>query len=141
MLPFITFGQIAEIVDQEQNCKNIVKSIVKTISLLINVVSILVIMSLLLFMIYFVTACVRQGCIYGLLKLCLCHCFLSCVYREKLRTKFGLPAEPCNDCCVHFLLWEMCSLSRACWAENKRLWSIARLFPQLFPLYIFIYLF
>ncbi|XWS39158.1 hypothetical protein CRYUN_Cryun18bG0026200 [Craigia yunnanensis] len=41
--------------------------------------------------------------------LCSCHCLLSCVYREKLRTKFGLPAEPCNDCCVHFCC-EACAL-------------------------------
>ncbi|KAK8684647.1 hypothetical protein V6N13_040663 [Hibiscus sabdariffa] len=28
---------------------------------------------------------------------------------EKLRAKFGLPAEPCNDCCLHF--WcEPCAL-------------------------------
>uniref|UniRef100_A0A803Q6H4 Kinesin motor domain-containing protein n=1 Tax=Cannabis sativa TaxID=3483 RepID=A0A803Q6H4_CANSA len=27
---------------------------------------------------------------------------LSCFYREKLRAKYGLPAHPCSDCCVHF---------------------------------------
>ncbi|KAK5805112.1 hypothetical protein PVK06_032764 [Gossypium arboreum] len=29
--------------------------------------------------------------------------------REKLRAKFGLPAEPCHDCCVHFCC-EPCAL-------------------------------
>ena len=29
------------------------------------------------------------------------QCLLSCVYRKKLRSKFGLPKEPCADCCVH----------------------------------------
>jgi len=45
-------------------------------------------------------ACVGQGCVYGLLMLVTCHWLYSCVYREKLRTKFGLPEEPCCDCCV-----------------------------------------
>ncbi|XVF28565.1 hypothetical protein REPUB_Repub15cG0040800 [Reevesia pubescens] len=65
-LPFITFGQIAEIVDEGK------------------------------------TSCIQHGCIYGLLMLCSCQCLISCVYREKMRAKFGLPAEPCNDCCVHW---------------------------------------
>ncbi|MBA0559109.1 hypothetical protein Golob_016089 [Gossypium lobatum] len=29
--------------------------------------------------------------------------------KEKLRAKFGLPAEPCHDCCVHFCC-ESCAL-------------------------------
>ena len=29
------------------------------------------------------------------------QCLLSCVYRKKLRSKFGLPKEPCADCCEH----------------------------------------
>ncbi|OMO95395.1 hypothetical protein COLO4_15923 [Corchorus olitorius] len=72
-LPCITFGRIAEVVDQGQS------------------------------------SCIKQGCVYGLLMLCSCHCLLSCIYREKLRAKFGLPAEPCNDCCVHFCC-ESCAL-------------------------------
>ncbi|XP_039000077.1 cell number regulator 2-like [Hibiscus syriacus] len=72
-LPCITFGQIAEMVDEGKS------------------------------------SCAQQGCIYGMLMLCSCHCLLSCVYREKLRVKFGLPAEPCNDCCIHFCC-EACAL-------------------------------
>jgi len=45
-------------------------------------------------------ACVGQGCVYGLLMLATCHWVYSCIYREKLRAKFGLPEEPCCDCCV-----------------------------------------
>ncbi|GKV19088.1 hypothetical protein SLEP1_g29386 [Rubroshorea leprosula] len=47
------------------------------------------------------TACITNGVIYGVLMMFTCHWLISCVYREKLRTKFGLPPEPCNDCCVH----------------------------------------
>ncbi|XVF28564.1 hypothetical protein REPUB_Repub15cG0040700 [Reevesia pubescens] len=72
-LPCITFGQIAEIVDEGK------------------------------------TSCIQQGCIYGLLMLCSCQCLISCVYREKMRAKFGLPEEPCNDCCVHWCC-EACAL-------------------------------
>ncbi|KAK7822385.1 cell number regulator 10 [Quercus suber] len=38
-----------------------------------------------------------------------CHWVLSWIYRRKLRAKFGLPAEPCGDCCVHFCC-ESCAL-------------------------------
>ncbi|KAF5206104.1 Plant cadmium resistance, partial [Thalictrum thalictroides] len=47
-------------------------------------------------------SCVTHGLIYGLLYLVQCHCLLGCSYREKLRVKYGLPAEPCNDFCVHW---------------------------------------
>ncbi|KAM4116955.1 hypothetical protein ACB094_02G089100 [Castanea mollissima] len=50
-----------------------------------------------------VVTCCRQGCLYLLLMGFHCHWVLSCrIYRRKLRAKFGLPAEPCGDCCVHF---------------------------------------
>ncbi|PPD85636.1 hypothetical protein GOBAR_DD17406 [Gossypium barbadense] len=64
-LPCVTFGQIAEMVDQGQ-----------------SIVS-------------------RSGgfIIYR----------ASIRIREKLRAKFGLPAEPCHDCCVHFCC-ESCAL-------------------------------
>lgn len=54
-------------------------------------------------------ACVGQGCVYGLLMCITCHWLYSCLYREKLRAKFGLPADPCCDCCVHFCC-EACAL-------------------------------
>ncbi|XLR44488.1 hypothetical protein S83_029148, partial [Arachis hypogaea] len=65
-LPCVTFGQIAEIVDEGKS------------------------------------SCASQGCVYGLLMMVSCHWFYSCVYREKLRKKYGLASEPCCDCCVHF---------------------------------------
>lgn len=55
------------------------------------------------------TACAQQGCIYCVLRSFSCQWLLSCIYREKLRAKFGLPAEPCHDCCVHFCC-EPCAL-------------------------------
>ncbi|RYQ91848.1 hypothetical protein Ahy_B09g097895 [Arachis hypogaea] len=65
-LPCVTFGQIAEIVDEGKS------------------------------------SCASQGCVYGLLMIVSCHWIYSCVYREKLRKKYGLESEPCCDCCVHF---------------------------------------
>ncbi|XP_068332318.1 cell number regulator 7-like [Pyrus communis] len=72
-LPCITFGQIAETVDEGQS------------------------------------SCVNQAIVYGLLWTIQCHWFYSCIYREKLRQKYGLPEEPCCDCCVHFCC-ESCAL-------------------------------
>ncbi|CAL8990052.1 unnamed protein product [Prunus brigantina] len=31
------------------------------------------------------------------------------MYRKRLRQNFGLPEEPCGDCCVHFFC-EPCAL-------------------------------
>eukprot|EP00301_Raphidiophrys_heterophryoidea_P025750 c8710_g1_i2.p1 GENE.c8710_g1_i2~~c8710_g1_i2.p1 ORF type:complete len:120 (-),score=26.07 c8710_g1_i2:258-584(-) len=28
--------------------------------------------------------------------------FLTCTQRTKIRAKYNLPAQPCNDCCLHF---------------------------------------
>ncbi|KAJ0949161.1 putative PLAC8 motif-containing protein [Helianthus annuus] len=38
-----------------------------------------------------------------------CHWIYACMLRERLRTKYGLPSDPCNDCCVHFCC-EACAL-------------------------------
>ncbi|PON94803.1 PLAC8 motif-containing protein [Trema orientale] len=73
VLPCITFGRIAEVVDEGQ------------------------------------TSCVAHGLVYGLLMLIECHWLYSCVYRERIRKKFGLPETPCCDCCVHFCC-EPCAL-------------------------------
>ncbi|XP_077249652.1 cell number regulator 7-like [Tasmannia lanceolata] len=72
-LPCITFGQIAEVLDEGR------------------------------------TSCIAHGCVFGLLALIQCQWLYSCVYRERLRAKYGLPSEPCNDCCVHCCC-EMCAL-------------------------------
>ncbi|XP_041001255.1 cell number regulator 10-like [Juglans microcarpa x Juglans regia] len=72
-LPCITFGRIAEVVDEGQS------------------------------------SCVAQGFVYGCLMLFQCQWVISCMYREKLRSKFGLPEDPCCDCCVHFCC-EPCAL-------------------------------
>ncbi|KAL5711939.1 hypothetical protein ACHQM5_014160 [Ranunculus cassubicifolius] len=57
------------------------------------------------------TSCFAHGVTYGLLMMISCQCLLSCVYREKLRAKYGLPADPCPDLCVH-LCCHTCALSQ-----------------------------
>ncbi|KAL5542306.1 hypothetical protein UlMin_010016 [Ulmus minor] len=54
-------------------------------------------------------SCCSLGCGYCLLFMIQFHWLYSCFYREKLRSKYGLPAEPCCDCCVHFCC-ESCAL-------------------------------
>ncbi|EXB93715.1 hypothetical protein L484_011709 [Morus notabilis] len=50
-----------------------------------------------------------QGAAYCLLMAIQCQWLYSCLYREKLRAKYGLPEEPCSDCCVHCCC-ELCAL-------------------------------
>ncbi|XP_076893440.1 cell number regulator 2-like [Bidens hawaiensis] len=64
-LPCVTFGQIAEMLDEGQS------------------------------------SCAAQGCIYCALWLVSCHWVYACMFREKLRARYGLLPDPCNDCCVH----------------------------------------
>ncbi|EFJ33155.1 hypothetical protein SELMODRAFT_439474 [Selaginella moellendorffii] len=43
---------------------------------------------------------------------CGCGCLYSCLYRAKLRHKYGLPEEPCNDICTE--CWcNCCSIAQA----------------------------
>ncbi|XP_024526561.1 protein PLANT CADMIUM RESISTANCE 7-like [Selaginella moellendorffii] len=43
---------------------------------------------------------------------CGCGCLYSCLYRAKLRHKYGLPEEPCNDICTEW--WcNCCSIAQA----------------------------
>ncbi|ONI26752.1 hypothetical protein PRUPE_1G043400 [Prunus persica] len=72
-LPCITFGRIAEIVDEGRS------------------------------------SCLSHGLLYGLLLTINFQWVYSCMYRKRLREKFGLPEEPCGDCCVHFFC-EPCAL-------------------------------
>ncbi|KAI3683338.1 hypothetical protein L1987_83841 [Smallanthus sonchifolius] len=64
--PCVTFGQIAEVLDEGKS------------------------------------SCAAQGFIYGALMMVSCHWLYACMFREKLQAKYGLPSDPCNDCCVHF---------------------------------------
>ncbi|KDO54070.1 hypothetical protein CISIN_1g044885mg, partial [Citrus sinensis] len=72
-LPCVTFGQIAEILDEGQS------------------------------------SCCTQGFVYVILSLFACNCLLSCVYRGKLRKKYGLQGNSFCDCCVHCFC-ETCAL-------------------------------
>ncbi|PKU62642.1 cell number regulator 7-like [Dendrobium catenatum] len=71
--PCVTFGRIAEVVDDGQS------------------------------------SCTAACCIYALLMSIQCQWLYSCTYRKKLRSRYGLASEPCNDCCVHFCC-EPCAL-------------------------------
>ncbi|TKW19187.1 hypothetical protein SEVIR_4G004200v4 [Setaria viridis] len=56
------------------------------------------------------TSCGTSGAMYTLLAyLTGCQWIYSCSYRSKMRAQFGLPEDPCCDCCVHFLC-EPCAL-------------------------------
>jgi Cys-rich protein (TIGR01571 family) len=47
------------------------------------------------------TACLTGGAIFYLIhQHTCCGALYSCGYRTKLRQKYGLPEEPCNDCCT-----------------------------------------
>ncbi|KAK8687362.1 hypothetical protein V6N13_086186 [Hibiscus sabdariffa] len=66
--PCLTFGQIAEIVDDGH------------------------------------TSCGTSGMLYGAIAFCIgMPCIMSCTYRTKLRSKFGLPEAPAPDWVTHFL--------------------------------------
>jgi Cys-rich protein (TIGR01571 family) len=47
------------------------------------------------------TSCLTGGAIWYLIhQHTCCGALYSCGYRTKLREKYGLPEEPCNDCCT-----------------------------------------
>ncbi|KAL6292273.1 hypothetical protein ACE6H2_000415 [Prunus campanulata] len=54
-------------------------------------------------------SCLCHGIVYGLLMTIQCQWVYSCTFRKRLRQKFGLPEEPCGDCCVHYCC-EPCAL-------------------------------
>jgi Cys-rich protein (TIGR01571 family) len=56
------------------------------------------------------TSCGTSGALYALLVYFTgCQWIYSCTYRSKMRAQFGLPEDPCCDCCVHFCC-EPCAL-------------------------------
>ncbi|CAN6297163.1 unnamed protein product [Urochloa humidicola] len=56
------------------------------------------------------TSCGTSGALYALLAYFTgCQWIYSCTYRSKMRAQFGLPENPCCDCCVHFCC-EPCAL-------------------------------
>ncbi|KAJ7552293.1 hypothetical protein O6H91_06G049100 [Diphasiastrum complanatum] len=56
-------------------------------------------------------SCLVNGLIYALACSLGVPCCYSCLYRHKMRGKFQLPEEPCNDFCTH--CWcELCALSQ-----------------------------
>jgi Cys-rich protein (TIGR01571 family) len=74
-----------------------------------------------------ITTCATAGALCCLIHFVTgCGCLYTCGFRQKLRNRFGLPASPCNDCCVH------CTVSSNCAASTQprvtsqlphRLWS------------------
>eukprot|EP00245_Coleochaete_scutata_P012806 TRINITY_DN5020_c0_g1_i1.p1 TRINITY_DN5020_c0_g1~~TRINITY_DN5020_c0_g1_i1.p1 ORF type:complete len:159 (-),score=16.30 TRINITY_DN5020_c0_g1_i1:691-1128(-) len=55
------------------------------------------------------TSCAIGGAIYGVLMYIGVPCIYSCGYRTKMRAKYGLMVEPCNDFLVHCCC-ETCAL-------------------------------
>lgn len=99
--PCVTFGRNAEILDEGWHCKYIIYT---TKILFINIDNDYANLIDLFYnyWIKLIVACFCLGLGYCLLMSAQFHWIWSCFYREKLRAKFGLPAEPCCDCCVHF---------------------------------------
>ncbi|URE22144.1 Protein PLANT CADMIUM RESISTANCE [Musa troglodytarum] len=99
--PCVTFGRIAEIVDQG----SIRKSSSSTVSIRDNHCQHRV-----KGVFCWSAACGTSGAVYGLLEyLTCCHWVYSCSYRSKLRAQYSLPESPCHDCLVHFCC-ESCAL-------------------------------
>ncbi|KAJ7552291.1 hypothetical protein O6H91_06G048900 [Diphasiastrum complanatum] len=55
------------------------------------------------------SSCVVNGLIYAAAYAVGLPCCYSCLYRHKMRAKFQLPEEPCNDFCIHCFC-EPCAL-------------------------------
>ncbi|KAJ7552289.1 hypothetical protein O6H91_06G048700 [Diphasiastrum complanatum] len=48
------------------------------------------------------SSCFVNGLIYVAAMAVGVPCCYSCLYRRKMRAKFKLPEEPCNDFCTHW---------------------------------------
>ncbi|KAK9058406.1 hypothetical protein SSX86_023248 [Deinandra increscens subsp. villosa] len=79
--PCITFGQIAEVLDEGKS------------------------------------SFVAHGFIYGALMTVSCHWLYAIMFRQRLRAKYRLPSDPCNDYCVH-IFCDSCALCQE-YAELK----------------------
>ncbi|GAY58928.1 hypothetical protein CUMW_190620 [Citrus unshiu] len=87
--PWITFGRIAEIVDQGSSCK------------FTNVIGHKIVLH---------AACGVNCALYFIIAwLTGCSCLLSCGYRSKMRHQYMLKDSPCGDCLVH-VFCELCAL-------------------------------
>ncbi|RRT41078.1 hypothetical protein B296_00035725 [Ensete ventricosum] len=92
--PCVTFGRIAEIVDQGSTCK---PSSSPTVSIQPNRCQ-----HRLMGVFRWSAACGTSGVLYGVLEYLTCfHWVYSCCYRSKLRAQYSLPESPCADCLVH----------------------------------------
>ncbi|RWV83993.1 hypothetical protein GW17_00054334 [Ensete ventricosum] len=100
--PCVTFGRIAEIVDQGSTCK---PSSSPTVSIQPNRCQ-----HRLMGVFRWSAACGTSGVLYGVLEYLTCfHWVYSCCYRSKLRAQYSLPESPCADCLVHCCC-ESCAL-------------------------------
>ncbi|GJP52246.1 hypothetical protein CLOM_g11382 [Closterium sp. NIES-68] len=65
-----------------------------------------------------------QTCLFWYLLECLtrCGCLLAHGYRRKLRSKYGLPAKPCGDLCMHCFC-EFCSIAQEYRELKNRGWD------------------
>ncbi|XP_057845061.1 early nodulin-75 isoform X1 [Cryptomeria japonica] len=119
LCPCITFGQIAEIVDENSPC----------------------------WMVELVATCIVSGRIHGLLCLAgiafsaffglplfwgFAWCY-SCTHRNKMRVKYNLAETPCADCLVHsFVSHARCARNiKSSNIEDMTLLSVMHLYDQM----------
>ncbi|GMH23335.1 hypothetical protein Nepgr_025178 [Nepenthes gracilis] len=58
------------------------------------------------------SSCGMSGALYALLmSLVGCQWIYSCTYRTKIKQQYGIPANTCSDCCVHWCC-ESCALAQ-----------------------------
>lgn len=72
-------------------------------------------------------------CLYCIVLTCTgCHCFLGIGPRSDLRRKYGLPEDPCGDCCVHFWCHScaMCQEARELKARPLTQWPVVGMLQQ-----------
>lgn len=109
--PCVTFGQIAEMLDNGGTCKHTYHRRTKH-----NQFSKITNASI----IYSDSACETAGCVYTTIACVIaCPCIYSCTYRTKLRNRFGLDESPASDCITH-LCCEYCALCQEYRELNHR---------------------
>lgn len=103
--PCVTFGQIAEIVDEGHTRKT------HKFSLILHYPFLYIFhLSRIHIYIYMYLVCGTSGMLYGLVAFCTgLPCLISFAYRTKLRSQYGLVESPAADSVVH-LFCDWCAL-------------------------------
>ncbi|RXH78372.1 hypothetical protein DVH24_001890 [Malus domestica] len=108
--PCVTFGRIAEIVDEGKSFNNLKTNKLNKIRYKRQIKIHCCVTNWSLYGRFgLCLACCGQGCTYCGLMLFGLQWLYSCFYRQKLRAKYNLPDKPCCDCGVHFFC-DSCAL-------------------------------